>query len=93
MCWKCGKNIETSENIFRNSTCGYCGTDLHSCKNCKFYEPGRHYDCNETVEEIIVDKERSNFCDYFKAKNTFSKTNNSDSAAKAKDAFLKLFGD
>ncbi|MCR5614078.1 hypothetical protein [Treponema sp.] len=64
MCKKCGTPI-TETSITRSSTCTTCGADLHSCINCKFYSPGSHYDCHETVDELVKDKERANFCDSF----------------------------
>lgn len=94
MCWKCKKAIEISE-IYRTSTCPVCGTDLHSCKNCQFYAPGSHYNCHETVDEEVRDKERANFCDFFRAKKLFdgaASGKTDDAAAKARDAFASLFG-
>ncbi len=52
---------------FRNDECPKCGGDLHSCIQCLSYEPGRDNDCAEVQAERVVDKERSNFCDWFKA--------------------------
>ena len=72
MCWKCKEPILDGLEIFRSTTCSHCGTDLHSCMNCRFYEPGSHYDCHETIDELVSDKERSNFCDYFSAKTDFA---------------------
>ena len=37
----------------RSTECPLCHADLHSCKGCKFYAPGNHYDCKETVDDII----------------------------------------
>lgn len=106
MCWKCGKEIKVTGIITRNDVCPACDTDVRCCKNCKFFEPGSHYDCHESIDEIVVDKERSNFCDFFSLNNiVYSKepTNyNSKSkardaetsaATKARDAFNSLFGD
>jgi len=95
MCWKCGKEITLEEPISRISECEICHADLHCCKNCRYYAPGSHYDCHETVDEIVVDKEKANFCDSFKLKRLFSgeKTNSScDKASEAKKAFESLFG-
>ena len=64
MCWKCGNNTNSIQ-IFRTTTCPSCGSDLHSCYNCKFYSSGSHYDCKETNADLVTDKERANFCDYF----------------------------
>ncbi|NLM01261.1 MAG: hypothetical protein GX220_07415 [Treponema sp.] len=94
MCWKCGKDIDKNEQIFRTSTCSICGSDLHCCRNCKFYSPGSYYDCHETVDELVQDKEKSNFCDYFKVMFSFEKSSKfAKEKAKAKDAFAALFGE
>lgn len=71
MCWKCKNPIDVSESIYRSSTCSFCGKDLHSCRNCKFYESGAHYDCRENVTDLVKDKERANFCEWFSARSEF----------------------
>ncbi len=81
MCWKCGSDITLTSPIQRNSECPVCHADLHSCKNCSFYSPGSHYDCHETIDELVKDKERSNFCDSFKVKTHFSKGKSESSAS------------
>ena len=93
MCKKCGKPMPEG-TIYRDSTCPSCGADLHSCINCKFYAPGSHYDCHETIEEPVRDKDRSNFCDFFKPAVTGTGTGpacGDDKAQKARDAFNALF--
>lgn len=91
MCWKCGKEIDVSVKIYRDSECS-CGADLHSCKNCKFYSQNSHYECKETIEDFVSDKESRNFCDYFSPLQFFSPSDKQDKAQKAKDAFNSLFG-
>jgi hypothetical protein len=49
---------------FRES-CSSCGTDLHVCLNCKFYDSGAHHECRESSAEWVKDKERANKCEYF----------------------------
>lgn len=93
MCWKCGKPIDTTETIYRDSLCPECGADLHCCRNCRYYAPGAHYDCHETVQEPVADKEEANFCDSFSPASDFSVDNGgNDEAKKARDAFNSLFG-
>jgi len=93
MCWKCGKPIDMSESIYRTSICPECGADLHCCRNCRFYEQGIHFDCRETVEEPITDKEEANFCDSFSVKTDFFQNrSDKDAAAMARNAFNSLFG-
>ena len=100
ICWKCGK--ETSlEKIFRNSECPFCFVDLHSCKACDFYSPGNHFECKENVHENVTDKEKSNFCDFFRpsskstknASETMQDKSILDKAALARKSFNALFGE
>lgn len=91
ICWKCKKEINVSE-IHRTTECPLCMAQLHVCKGCKFYAPGSHYDCRETVDDIVTDKERSNFCDSF-SYGTNGSTGTDSKAKAAKDAFNALFGD
>ncbi len=71
---------------------------MHSCRGCAFYAPGSHFDCHETVDEVIADKERANFCDHFKAglnskwKNSTQGQDGASAADNARDAFNSLFG-
>lgn len=93
MCWKCGKPIDGSTDIYRTSLCQTCGTPLHSCRNCKFYAPGHHYDCHESVDEEVTEKEESNFCENFSVRTLFSSGSIPDDSGKqARDAFNSLFG-
>ena len=64
-CHACGAEIPPAERIGRRETCTACGAELHCCLNCRFYSPGMHNDCAENQAELVSDKERANFCDYF----------------------------
>jgi len=65
VCHKCGKEIDRDAAVGRRDTCPSCGSDLHVCRNCRFYDPGSYNDCREPQAERVVEKDRSNFCDYF----------------------------
>ena len=64
-CAACRADLGTIERIGRRDTCPRCGTDLHSCRQCRFYDPRAANECREPQAERVLDKERSNFCDYF----------------------------
>ncbi len=92
MCWKCSKNILIEEPVGRSAECPVCHADIHCCKNCIYYSPGSHFDCHEDIDELVSDKEKSNFCDNFKLKRTFDGVKKEDNkAAEAKKAFDSLF--
>lgn len=92
ICWKCRKETNIEKPV-RGDECPHCHADLHVCKTCEFYESGAHNDCRETSAEFVSDKERSNFCDYFRASlKGPAGTSGNDKAAAARDAFNALFG-
>jgi hypothetical protein len=64
-CHKCLKNLEIKAQVGRKDVCPSCGSDLRCCLNCGLHAPGAYNDCKEPQAERVVEKERSNFCDYF----------------------------
>ena len=89
-CWKCKSHIKVEE-IFRTTECPVCHADLHVCKGCEFFSPGNHFDCKENIDDLVSDKEKSNFCDYFRTSKKISADLNAEKAKAAKDAFNALF--
>ncbi|OQC54233.1 MAG: hypothetical protein BWX55_00608 [Deltaproteobacteria bacterium ADurb.Bin022] len=69
-CHKCLNEI--SDNVYtgRQSQCPVCSADLHCCLNCSFYDAGAYNDCREPQAERVLDKARSNFCDFFRFRQT-----------------------
>ena len=65
VCHRCGHDIGRIERVGRRDTCFHCGTDLHCCLNCTFYDAAYHNQCREPQAERQVDKQVGNFCDYF----------------------------
>lgn len=66
VCFSCRHSNELIDNKvgFRDD-CEKCGQDLHVCKNCRFYDPGAYNECRESSADIVREKERANYCDYF----------------------------
>ncbi len=88
-CAFCNKEIEFEGKVSRNDTCPHCGRDLHCCLQCKFCDPGSYNECKEVMAEGVVDKERTNFCDYLLLKGT--KEREFGKKAMAKQALEDLF--
>jgi len=61
-CQGCGTVAEV-ERVGVRDVCARCTAYLHCCRNCAFYEPGRHNDCREPNAQRVADKEAGNFCD------------------------------
>ena len=79
--------------VFRSGVCPKCGKDLRVCLNCVFYSPGAHWDCRENIPEAVRDKDRANFCDYFRFRQGGAAEPGPGRAKKenARDAFEQLF--
>ena len=90
VCYFCGSEIDSKLEIFRTTECPSCKRELKICKNCRFYSPGSKWDCHETIDELVIDKERANFCSFFKFSEKSGKESSADSSG-AKEEFNKLF--
>lgn len=64
-CWHCGRAIAVTERVSFREYCPGCDRPLHVCRNCQFYDPAYHNQCREPQAELVADKERANFCEYF----------------------------
>lgn len=64
-CWHCAQAIPANQ-FYRQDTCSHCHRSTHACKNCEHYDTSFNNSCRESSAERQVDKENSNFCDYFK---------------------------
>ncbi len=67
VCWRCGAAIaELPLPLARLAECPACHVYLHACKLCQFYNPNVAKQCTEQDAEEVVNKEWTNFCEYFK---------------------------
>ena len=93
-CWKCGTTIETKpgERVSSRDACPQCGTDLHSCRNCRFYDTSKNNQCAEPQAEWVRDKEAANYCDYLQPSSRIAgRPAESQSAEDVKKKFDSLF--
>ena len=77
-CYKCGFLLTfPSDTVGFKEECQKCHSDVHCCKACKFYDANSYNECKEPVADRIVDKEKSNFCDYYKFSGNHTANSNS----------------
>lgn len=62
------------------------------CKFCEFHDPKAAKQCREPVAEEVKDKERANFCGYFKPNPRAYVPADSSASNKAKAGLEALFG-
>ena len=93
-CYRCGASLEAlSLPLSRQDECPDCGNYLHVCKMCQSFAANVPRQCREDGAEDVKEKERPNFCDWFKpSENAFDPARR-QSADAAQDALAALFGD
>ena len=92
VCWKCGASLEElSLPLQRLDECRQCHAELHVCKLCEWYSTAVAKHCRETIAEEVKDKERANFCDYYKPKQDAYSAVSLDAASKAKADLEAMF--
>jgi hypothetical protein len=64
-CGSCKTTLSGETKAGRRDVCPACGADLRSCRNCRFYDRAASKQCRETVSELVREKEKANYCDYF----------------------------
>jgi hypothetical protein len=69
-CHRCKKEMIVDEKVGRREFCPSCRADLHGCLNCQLYDPGSYNQCREAQAERVLEKDRSNFCEYFVFRDT-----------------------
>ena len=95
-CYKCLNEIHfivtVGIKVGRLDTCDHCGAYLHCCKNCRFYDPSLHNECQILEADFIRDREAANFCHHFEIKDWGDERPTlDDSAQKAKAKLEEMF--
>ena len=89
-CWKCGASLEAVPlPLSRLSECPQCRAYLHSCRQCRFYDPRSPDRCREERAEHVRDCETANFCDWFAPHSPSVQATRSDAVRTGLDS---LFG-
>lgn len=93
-CWKCGSELKNVLLPFsRYEECPMCKADLHVCLACRHYAPQLSDACNEDRADFVLDKDKANFCDYFKVNPRAYQNKDDTEANAAKRKLAELFGD
>lgn len=88
-CFSCQKVNTGLLSVGRKDECQHCKADLHVCKNCELYDPKVYNECKEPQADVQRERERSNFCDYFKPKASGSFGSEKDKLKAAAEALFK----
>ena len=91
-CAQCGTVLpSTSEPIGK---CPKCGFDLHSCKQCSYFDPSSRFECSQPIPERIARKDARNECAFYSMSVRVEKETSTPATARpsdARQAFENLF--
>ena len=88
-CSSCG--VKVAATISLDSSCEKCRGDLHTCRQCTYFDPGAHFQCSKPITARIVNKSARNTCELFAPRTVVERQTSSGGPTDARQAFAKLF--
>jgi len=93
-CWKCGAELKRLLLPFsRYEECSVCKADLHACLACRYYAPNLSNACEEDRADFILDKDKANFCDFFRVNTKAYQKQENTEVNEARSKLAELFGE
>ena len=68
------------------SRCPKCGFELHSCKQCTYFDPSSRFECAQPIPERIPRKDQRNACSFYSMRVMVEKETSTPASLKPKDA-------
>jgi len=90
-CAQCGTVLQ---GVAAEGKCPKCGFELHSCKQCMYFDPGSRFECMQPVKERIAKKDERNECASYEMRVTREKETSTPASLRPNDAraaFENLF--
>ena len=92
-CWSCHLSIADEPlPLSTYAECRQCRAQLHCCRQCQHFNPQLRVDCDESRAESHTDREKANFCDWFKLRSEFVESDETTLAADHRVELNALFG-
>ena len=88
-CAGCGVVLPTG--IDTRGKCPQCGFELHSCKQCAYFDTSSRFECTRPIAERIVKKDAKNNCSFYAPRLTVERETSTAKPADARSAFENLF--
>jgi hypothetical protein len=88
-CAACG--VKAPPTINQDTSCPKCNADLHTCRQCTYFDPAARLECSKPIAARIVNKNSRNTCELFAARVVVERETSSGPPTDARQAFAKLF--
>lgn len=90
-CAQCGTILQGAADL---GQCPKCGFELHSCKQCTYFDPSSRFECMQAVPVRVDKKDARNECTFYEVRVTREKETSTSSPSRPDDArraFENLF--
>jgi len=91
-CSQCGTVLQSTTDPA--GRCPKCGFELHSCKQCTYFDPSSRFECTQPIPERIPRKDQRNECTFYSMRVMVEKETSTPGPARGDDArkaFENLF--
>ena len=91
-CSQCGTLLQSLREPV--GQCPKCGFELHSCKQCTYFDTSSRFECTQPVPERIPRKDQRNECGFYSIRVMVEKETSTPKASRphdARQAFENLF--
>ena len=82
-CAQCGTVLQSGAS---EGKCPKCGFELHSCKQCTYFDPGSRFECMQPIKERIAKKDTRNDCTFYEIRVTREKETSTPASLRPNDA-------
>jgi DNA-directed RNA polymerase subunit RPC12/RpoP len=83
-CSQCGTVLQ---NISEPpGACPKCGFELHSCKQCTYFDPSGRFECMQPVKERVAKKDARNECTFYSMRVMVEKETSTPASLRPQDA-------
>jgi hypothetical protein len=88
-CAACGAKAPSM--ILVDTACEKCKADLHTCKQCNYFDPSARFECRKSIPARIMDKHARNNCELFATRTVVERETTTGPPKDARQAFANLF--
>jgi hypothetical protein len=91
-CSQCGTLLQSVSDPV--GQCPKCGFELHSCKQCTYFDTSSRFECTQPIPERIPRKDQRNDCTFYSIRVMVEKETSTPKALRpndARQAFENLF--
>jgi hypothetical protein len=71
--------------------CPRCRLELHSCKQCAYFDTSARFECTQPIPERIAKKDEKNTCTFYAPRATVERETSTSKPLDARQAFENLF--